>query len=69
VHFEAAEFKDATPMDLALKMVAMGDSVTIGLAAVLVMERQDTIDFRLLSTLPALQQDLLSLQWMARQLK
>jgi hypothetical protein len=56
-------------LELGSRMLSISEAVTTGLAAVIVMEKQDTVDVRFLSSLPALEQDLLRLRWIASQLK
>jgi hypothetical protein len=67
--FDSAEFKGISQSDLAWQTLTVAETVEVALAAVIVMETRDTVDIRMLASLPALEKDLLRLQWMAGQLK
>ncbi len=67
--FDAVELKDLPHSALARETLAAARQMAPALASVVAIERVDTVNVTYLSVLPALERELLRLQWLARQLK
>jgi hypothetical protein len=67
--FDAAEFKDFKDSELAWETLTTAERLTPILAGLIANEEAEAVNIRSILSLPALEQELLRLQWMTRQLK
>jgi hypothetical protein len=66
---DSGEFKNLGQAELGWEALTAAERITPGLAAFVASEKQHVVDVQFLSFLPALEAQLLRLEWVTRQLK
>jgi hypothetical protein len=67
--FDSKEFKGLSNSELGWEALTTAEKITPVLANMIATEEAETVNIGYVSTLPALERELLRLQWMTRQLK